>query len=50
MHTQSHIFIIGNVSFIHRGKRVLDALLNNLSMDNGLQNASEVILTGCSGI
>lgn len=35
--------------YTKRGKLVLDALLDNL-LENGLDNASEVILTGCSGV
>ena len=34
---------------LYRGKPVLEALLSNL-LANGLKEATEVILTGCSGM
>ena len=38
-----------DILYTYRGKLVLDALLDNL-LESGLNNATEVILTGCSGV
>ena len=46
--TNSFQFTIFMCTYYYRGQAILLALIQHL-MQNGLQNATDVILTGCSG-
>ena len=43
------MLLLDNVQCTARGQKVLDALLNDL-LKKGMSKASDVILTGCSGL